>query len=78
MPTGQIVRTWQDAGHAYMAVRVDEPGGAVEYLGAVAVEQLQGLSGAQKRGALVAACKAERDRHLATVQDLGLSGSVTL
>ncbi len=80
MPTGTIVKAWTDATTAYMAVSISEPGviGLVEYIGAVPLGQLQGLTPAQQKAALVAACKAKRDAQQATTVDLGLSGAATV
>jgi hypothetical protein len=78
MPTGTIVKTWQDTTNGYMALRVNEGGTDVEYLGVVPLASLAGLTSAQKRATLVAACKAQRDAQQATTVDLGLSGTATI
>ncbi len=78
MPTGTIVKTWQDMTNAYMALRVNEGSVDVEYLGAMPLASLAGLTLTQKRAALVAACKAQRDTQQATTVDLGLSGTATI
>ncbi len=78
MATGTIVKTWGDIGTAYMALRVNEGGLDLEYLGAVPLASLVGLTPAQKRAVLVAACKAQRDAQQASIVDLGLEGTATV
>jgi len=78
MPIGTIVKTWGDTSAAYMALRVNEGGLDVEYLGAVPLASLAGLTPAQKRAVLVAACKAQRDAQQASVVDLGLAGTAAV
>jgi predicted transcriptional regulator len=84
MAQASIVRAWQDALYAYLAVRVatDIDGKDGEYIGRVPLADLQGLSAAQQKAALVAAVKAERERTKALLggggaQDIaGITGSV--
>ncbi len=78
MPTGTIVKSWQDTTTAYLALRVNEGLTDVEYLGAVPLASLVGLTPAQKRAALEAACKAQRDAQQSTSVDLGLSGTASV
>lgn len=79
MASATVVRAWKDAKSANLAVRVAEAGGAnVEYIGTVPVEDLQGLTTAQQKAALVAAAKAVRDAQLNVAQDLAISGTVTV
>lgn len=79
MPSAAIVATWQDATRAHVAARVAEPGGDVEYLASVPVEELAGKTTAQRKAVLAAALKAARDASLAAAMtDLGLTGTVTV
>lgn len=83
MATAQIVASFARDGYACLAVRVDEgpPLGSAEYIGRVPLDDAwQAMTAAQKKAALVAACKAERDRLLAPPPpaDLGLTGQVTI
>ena len=59
-----------------MAARVAEPHGAVEYVASVALSELAGLTVAQQKARLGAAVKAERDRSLAAVVELNMTGTV--
>ena len=77
MPDGTIVRAWREGGTAYMAVRVVEGAGPVEYVGSVPAVELAGLTAAQRRARLATAVKAVRDAQEGP-QDLGLSGTVTV
>lgn len=78
MPNAQVVASWTEAGQACMAVRVNEgaPFGVREYIGRLAADDAwQALASAQKRAALVAACKATRDASTAPpAVDLGIAG----
>jgi hypothetical protein len=64
MASGTIVASWQDGANAYMSVRVAEPRGGgsedVEYVGALPLADLAGLTAAQKKTALTAAARAVR------------------
>lgn len=84
MPQAQIVASFTEGGFACLAVRVRESAGPppvdVEYIGRVPMDDAwQALTPAQKKAALVAAAKAERDRSLESGPvDLGVTGSVTI
>lgn len=90
MPNAQVVASWTEPGFACLAVRVnegetDDAGKPVarEYVGRVPIDDTwPALSAAQRKAALVAAVKAERDRSRAlaapATTDLGLSGAVSL
>jgi hypothetical protein len=92
MATATVIRAWQDASSAYLAVSVSEGGnqGNKEYIGSVSLTDdlaLVGfpgktwtqLSAAEKKTALIAACKAVRDAQQATQSAIGgISGTVTL
>ncbi|TAK33518.1 MAG: hypothetical protein EPO21_13155 [Chloroflexota bacterium] len=80
MATGKFVRAWQENGRAYLSVRVVEADGSpVEYIGSVALDDLQGLTAAQQRAALVNAVKMERARNIGTAVDLpGFSSTIAL
>jgi len=86
MPQAQIVRSWTDGDRAYLAVRVanDVANTDTEYIGSVLIDDAwQAMSAAEKRAALIAAAKAERDRSRALVaavagQDLGITGTVSV
>jgi len=58
---GTIVSAWKDGTDAYLAVRVEETDGAVEYIASVPLALLAGLTPAKQKAALVAAVKAARD-----------------
>lgn len=81
MPQAQIVASWVANGFACMAVRVGEgPPGGTEYVGRVPMDDAwRALSGAQKKAALVEACKQVRDASLTSpIEDLGISGAVAI
>ena len=80
MATAQVVSTFVEANCACMAVRVDEGGKNVEYIGRVDLTpEFDNLSNAQKKAALVAACKAVRDAQQAAPPAApAVSGSVTI
>ena len=86
MPQAQIVRSWTDGDRAYLAVRVanDVANTDTEYIGSVLIDDAwQAMSAAEKRAALIAAAKAERDRSRALVaavagQDLGITETVSV
>lgn len=82
MPQATIVNAWQDGTHLNLAVRVREPAGDVEYIGRVSLEDLKNVAAPERKAALVAAVRAERDRSLATIGGsqpvLGMTGTVTL
>ncbi len=78
MAVGTIVSAWQEGGRQHIAVRVQEAGGAVEYVGSVVVADLDGLTVAQARASLVAAVKAARDSQRNTPAVLPHSGTVTI
>jgi hypothetical protein len=79
MPSATVVRAWQDATTAYLAVRVVEGGRNVEYVGAVPLADLEGLSAAEQKAALVVAAKVARDVQQASRADIaGISGTVTI
>lgn len=75
-----IVKAWQDATSAYLAVNVTEAGGAVEYIGSVPKDAAwQTMTVAQQKATLVAAVKAVRDAQQVAMNALpGLSGTVTV
>jgi hypothetical protein len=77
MPQAQIVRAWTENGYANLAIRVpsDDSNIDTEYIGRVPLADLQGLTAAQQKAALIAAVKAERDRSKAL---LGGGGGGTL
>lgn len=60
MAAGTIVTTFVEGDCVCIAVRVEEPTGAREYIGRVHASELEGLSDAEQKAALVAAAKAER------------------
>lgn len=79
MATGRIVRVWRDGDRVYIAARVVESHGAVEYVAGVAQSELAGLTTGQQRARLAEAVRAERDRALAMANvELDISGGVTV
>lgn len=84
MPQAQIIGgPWVENGLVCLAVAVDEGGRRFEYIGRVPVDGAWAdMTNAQKKAALVAACKAARDATVgpATSPDAGvaLSGTVSL
>lgn len=62
MAQGTVVHAWHDGENAYLAVAVTEesPIGVVEYIGAVALGSLAGLTLVQQLAELLSACQAER------------------
>lgn len=82
MPNAQVVASFTESGFACLAVRVNEgaPLGQVEYIGRVQMdESWQAMTPAQKKAALVAACKQTRDQSIRPAPtDLGLSGQVSV
>ncbi len=79
----EIVSVWRAGGQVSMAVRVDEGGklGSVEYIGSlVDDEAFAALTTAQKKAALVGACKATRDAALGPIAAAlpSMTGVVTL
>jgi hypothetical protein len=77
--TGKFVKSWQEHGRAYLAVRVDEPEGAVEYIGSVDVEELVDLTPAERRAVMVGAVKSVRDAQRGGVVEItGFPGTITL
>ena len=73
-----VVKAWKDTKKAYLAVRVAEANGEVEYVGSVPVAYLIGKTAAQQKTALIAAVKAIRDAQMITDDALGITGSVTI
>ncbi|TAK33755.1 MAG: hypothetical protein EPO21_11785 [Chloroflexota bacterium] len=71
MATGKVIRAWQENGWAYLAVRVQEDSGPVEYIGSVPVGDLDGLTAAEQRAALIGAVKGVRARSVAPAVELG-------
>ena len=62
MPTASVVGTFVENGFACLAVRVNENGRNVEYVGRVEITpEFQVLSSAEKKEALRLAAKAVRD-----------------
>jgi hypothetical protein len=89
MPQAQIVKAWTEGSDACMAVRVQETqvvdgasqSVAVEYVGRLAMDDgWAALTLAQKKAALVQACKSVRDAGQAPARvDLaGVSGQVAI
>ena len=82
MPSATIVSTWREGSDACMAVRVSEGAGKgnIEYIGRVPFDEtFQGLTTAQKKQALVDACKATRDAQTTTAPALpSMTGTVTV
>ena len=90
MPTGTIVSVYRDDTSAYAAVSVVEGSRTFEYIGVVPLtgdlaafgfpgQDWSALSNANKKLALQAAVKAERDRQRAAPTPVaGISGTVTL
>ena len=78
MASAVVVKAWKDGTRAYLAVRVAEAGGDVEYIGGVALGELAGLTAAQQKVALVSAVKAARDRQAPGETALAVSGTVTV
>lgn len=86
MPQAAIVASWQDATHAYLALRLretirieNEPSSVdVEYLASLPLAELAGRTAAQKKALLVGAVRAQRDGQRGGPTDLGMSGSVAL
>lgn len=79
MATATIVKVWKDDVQAYMAVRVQELDGAVEYIGSVPLDDLKDLKAAEQKAALVAAVKASRDKQQKpALSSMGIVGTVTI
>lgn len=78
MPQATIVSSWVEHGFACLAVAVNENGQRVEYVGRVPMDDAwQAMTLAQKKAALVAACRAARDASLAPQPvDLGVGAGV--
>ena len=85
MTDARVVTTFVENNELCMAVAVsgdsldgDTPV-TVEYIGRVPLAELDGLTNAQKRAALVAACKAVRDGQKAAAPAVpAISGMVTI
>lgn len=81
MPKATFVARFVENGCACLAVRVTEAGiGDVEYIGRVRIDEAwQAMTAMEKSNALVAAAKAERDRHFPEAEILpDMSGTVTI
>ena len=79
MPQAVVVSSWEKGDRAFMAVRVTEADGDVEYVGSKRLADLDGLSTAQKKAAMVAEVKAVRDAcRPPAVSDLKITGTVTV
>lgn len=80
MANGTIVNVWRENGSVCLAVTVAEAQGNVEYIGRVPDDAaFAALSTAQKRTALVAACKAVRDAQTTVGAGVpSITGAVTL
>ncbi len=75
MATGTIVKAWKDSTTGYMAVKVGEDG-VVEYIGVSPLlnDAEQPKSVTKLKQDLVASVKEQRDRQLASVQKIPISG----
>lgn len=80
MATATVVRSWTDETGAHLAVKVTEASGVVEYIGTAPNDAaFQALSNAQKKQALIDACKSVRDSQQKPAPvDLAFSGNVTV
>lgn len=78
MASATIVKTWKDSANAHIAIRVQETGGAVEYIATASLSELAGKTTAQQKAVLVAAAKAVRDAQINPETDMSITGTVTV
>ncbi len=79
MATATIVKAWKDSDRAYLAIRVAETGGNVEYIGSIPLVDLDGLTIDEQQTLLVEAAKAVRDAQISASATLDVpGGTVTI
>lgn len=78
MPTATIVKAWKDKVSAYIAIRVAEAQGNVEYIASVPLADLADKALAEQKATLVAAAKSTRDATMSSESTISISGNVSI